>query len=140
MPYFFITKFLLDIQALLICGGMNYLVDPHTSNQCYILDKYSSQLFATMSERRTFAASLITNENYLWVTGGLEFGARVGPFSSTEYILKNELPELPLKLFAHTVIGINSTLTMFTGGISEQNTTDLGMAQETMSTLIHPLI
>ena len=123
--------FLLDIKALLICGGINYLIYPNsTSNQCYILDKYSSRLFATMSERRTFAASLIINENYLWVTGGLEQG--VGPFSSTEYILKNgesvKGPELPLKLFAHTVIGINSTITMFIGGLSEETTIDLGMA------------
>ena len=75
-----------------------------------------------MSERRTFAASLITNENYLWVTGGLDVGG-VGSFSSTEYILKNgesvKGPELPLKLYAHTVIDINSTITMFIGGLSE---------------------
>ena len=49
-----------------------------------------------MSKKRGFAASLITNENNLWVTGGAE-GSQI--LSSTEYILKNgesiEGPKLP---------------------------------------------
>ena len=70
-----------------------------------------------MSKKRGFAASLITNENNLWVTGGSEYDEI---FSSTEYILENgesiEGPKLPIGLAAHTVIGINSTFSMFVGG------------------------
>ena len=70
-----------------------------------------------MSKKRGFAASLITNENNLWVTGGSEYGEI---FSSTEYILENgesiEGPKLPIGLAAHSVIGINSTFSMVVGG------------------------
>ena len=70
-----------------------------------------------MSKKRGYAASLITNENNLWVTGGSE-GAQI--LSSTEYILKNgesiEGPNLPRAIAAHTVVGINSTFSMFVGG------------------------
>ena len=115
--YIYLSK--LDIKALLICGGLRFFQDGTqvTSNECYILDKYSSRLFATMSKKRGYAASLITNENNLWVTGGAE-GSQI--LSSTEYILKNgesiEGPKLPIGLAAHTVVGINSTFSMFVGG------------------------
>ena len=70
-----------------------------------------------MSKKRGYAASLITNENNLWVTGGAE-GSQI--LSSTEYILKNgesiEGPNLPRAIAAHTVVGINSTFSMFIGG------------------------
>ena len=114
----------LDIKALLICGGLRFFQDGTqvTSNECYILDKYSSRLFATMSKKRGYAASLITNENNLWVTGGAEYEdfEYDDIFSSTEYILENgesiEGPNLPISLAAHSVVGINSTLSMFIGG------------------------
>ena len=72
-----------------------------------------------MSKKRALAASLITTEKNLWVTGGLDYDTNT-PFSSTEYILKNgesvKGPELPLALVGHAVIAINSTFSMFTGG------------------------
>ena len=75
-----------------------------------------------MSEKRAYPASLITNENKLWVTGGVNLYPYMF-FSSTEYILKNgesvEGPELPLGLAGHTVIAINSTFSMFIGGVIE---------------------
>ena len=84
-----------------------------------------------MSKKRGFAASLKEStdagRNYLWVTGGSEYNEI---FSSTEYILKNgesiEGPKLPIGLAAHTVVGINSTFSMFIGGfISIGTSTDL---------------
>ena len=72
-----------------------------------------------MSEKRAFAASLITNDNNLWITGGLNYDTDEH-VSSTEYILKNgesvKGPELPLAVSDHTVIGINSTFSMVIGG------------------------
>ena len=72
-----------------------------------------------MSEKRAYPASLITNENKLWVTGGVNLYPYMF-FSSTEYILRNgesvKGPELPLALVGHAVIAINSTFSMFTGG------------------------
>ena len=90
--------------------------------QC-IVDKYSSRLFATMSKKRRFAASLKEStdagRNYLWVIGGWEYDE---VFSSTEYILENgesiERPKLPIGLASHTVVGINSTFSMFVGGLN----------------------
>ena len=123
---------LLDMQALLICGGYSWPTEVTSyiaSNECYILDKYSSRLFATMTEKRYSAASLITNENKLWVTGGLDFDHDLPAFSSTEYILKNgesvKGPELPHGLAGHTVIGINSTFSMFIGGVIAYDSIDL---------------
>ena len=80
-----------------------------------------------MSKKRGFAASLITNENNLWVTGGRSVYNDI--FSSTEYILENgesiKGPNLPIGLAAHTVVGINSTFSMFVGGfISGVTSTD----------------
>ena len=75
-----------------------------------------------MSEKRAYPASLITNENKLWVTGGVNLFPYMF-FSSTEYILQNgesvEGPELPLGLAGHTVNAINSTFSMFIGGVIE---------------------
>ena len=121
--------FILENQVLLICGGIDFDQNPiFTSIECFILDKYSSRLFARMSEKRAYAASLITDENNLWVTGGYwyDYDYTLIPFSSTEYILKNgesiKGPELPLGLAGHTVISINSTVSMFIGGLTEGET------------------
>ena len=88
-----------------------------------------------MTEKRAFAASLITYEQNLWVTGGLGINTDTDTdtdifISSTEYILKNGEsvigPELPLGLVGHTIIGINSTLSMVIGGdIESRNSIDL---------------
>ena len=85
-----------------------------------------------MSTTRAFAASLITDENILWVTGGLDYDYPSMYLSSTEYILKTgesvKGPELPLTLGGHTLISINSTFSMFIGGEtfnSEGTTLDL---------------
>ena len=60
-----------------------------------------------MSKKRALAASLITAEKNLWVTGGLDYDTNT-PFSSTEHILKNgesvKGPELTIGLSAHTII------------------------------------
>ena len=128
MSYLFIAMCLLDIEVLLICGGLSSVTDPTASNKCYILDKYSSRLFTTMTEKRCLAASLITDENKLWVTGGLNYDNNL-PLSSTEYILKNgesvKGPGLPHGLAAHTIIGLNSTISMFIGGVIESDAIDL---------------
>ena len=112
----------LGTQAFLICGGVHFDQNDQVfaSDKCYILDRHSSRLFATMSTTRAFAASLITNENILWVTGGLDYDYPPVYLSSTEYILRNgesvKGPELPLNLGGHTLISINSTFSMFIGG------------------------
>ena len=120
------------MKAILICGGYKKFSGETSSNECFILDKYSSKLFATMTEKRAFAASLITNENSLWVTGGYWSGGgdEDNFLSSTEYVTKNgesvRGPELPLTLAGHTIIGINSTFSMLIGGTSDgQNAIDL---------------
>ena len=86
-----------------------------------------------MSSTRAFAASLITDENILWVTGGLDYDYPSMYLSSTEYILKTgesvKGPELPLTLGGHTLITINSTFSMLIGGetynLDEGTTIDL---------------
>ena len=125
----FITIFILELQTLLICGGINFDTNPiFTSNECFVLDKYSSKLFARLSEKRAYAASLINDKNNFWVTGGYwyNYDYTLIPFSSTEYISKNgesvKGPELPLGLAGHAVISVNSTVSMFIGGLTEGET------------------
>ena len=79
-----------ESSTLLICGGAiqdNINGDIHTSNECYLLDKYSANLVWLMEEKRAFAAGLNIDDNFYWITGGIEYDSGK-ILSSTEYILK----------------------------------------------------
>ena len=76
--------------TLLICGGaiQNYETsETHSSKKCYLLTKYSATMIWLMKERRAFAAGLNINNEYFWITGGIDYETG-NILSSTEYILK----------------------------------------------------
>ena len=75
---------------MLICGGaiQNFETgETHSSKECYLLTKYSATLMWLMEERRAFAASLNINNDYFWITGGIDYDTGI-ILSSTEYVLK----------------------------------------------------
>ena len=85
-----------------------------------------------LSTRREHAASLVLNETILWVTGGLSYGfsyyenplftANTSDFIGIEAGLQPG-PDLPLPFEYHSIIGINSTLSMIIGGAHEYHVT-----------------
>ena len=71
-----------------------------------------------MSVERGYAASIVLDDNILWVTGGYS-----GAFylASTEYVTVTGTmlgPNLPQALVDHAMVAINKTCSMVIGGIS----------------------
>ena len=104
-------------------------------NDCYSLTSQKSTLVTHMSEGRFEAASIVLNDNTLWVTGGMKKRIRkktIGPighpgkpqnlkrsFASTEYVTMTGTtpgPDLPKALSGHAMVAINSTFSMVIGG------------------------
>ena len=94
------------------CGGKDS-VEGHT-NKCYHLS--SEAPFATMMTERCFAASIILDEK-LWILGG---GDSSSGLSSTEFIFSDgrneEGPPMPIALYGHAMVKINSTTSLLVGG------------------------
>jgi hypothetical protein len=59
----------------IICGGIDDA--SHVSDECHILDGRKLTLNTTMILKRYKAASIVLNENTLWITGGkVDLGVR----------------------------------------------------------------
>ena len=63
--------------TVIICGGSGYI------DECYSLTSEKATLVTHMSVGRYSAASIVINDNTLWVTGG-RFGGEY--LASTEYV------------------------------------------------------
>ena len=60
----------------LICGGWNQDAS-QASDECHIIDGRKPTLNTTMILKRCEAASIVLNENTLWITGGkVDLGVR----------------------------------------------------------------
>ena len=105
----------------MICGGFNndifdiYLYS--LANECYSFTAKKATLITYMSVERMDAASIVLNDNTLWVTGG------VNPvrLASTEYVKETGTmpgPDMPMALVNHAMVAINSTCSMVIGGES----------------------
>ena len=103
----------------IICGGNN---NDYGSSCLIYKDKWT--VHVRLSVRRVNAASLVLNETILWITGGESsffnfYGS--GYISNTSDFIGIEAgsqpgPDLPLGFIKHSMIGINSTLSMIIGG------------------------
>ena len=103
---------------VIICGGYN---GPLYVNECYSLTSEKATLVTHMSVGREYAASIVINDNTLWVTGGY-YG---GYLSSTEYVkMTGTMPgtDLPMALWYHAMVAINNTCSMVIGGLSSGGT------------------
>jgi hypothetical protein len=99
--------------TVIICGGVysNWDVD-----KCYSLTSEKATLVTHMSVGRWDAASIVINDNILWVTGGYNGGR----LASTEYVTVTGTmpgPDLPMALDSHAMVAINSTCSMVIGGM-----------------------
>ena len=60
----------------MICGGWNHDAS-HASDECHIIDGRKLTLKTKMILKRYKAASIVLNENTLWITGGkVDLGVR----------------------------------------------------------------
>ena len=98
---------------VIICGGLGV----SNSDECYSLTSEKATLVTHMSVGREFAASIVLNDKILWVTGG----SNGGKLASTEYVTVTGTmlgPDLPMALFHHAMVAINSSCSMVIGGYS----------------------
>ena len=97
--------------TIIICGGLISGWDK--VDECYSLTSEKATLVTHMSVGRSGAASIVRNDNTLWVTGGYGGGA------STEYVTVTGTmtgPDLPLALSSHEIVAINRTFSLVIGG------------------------
>ena len=109
--------------TVIICGGSDSgSFDVSLRNyvdECYSLTSEKTALVTHMSIGREDAASIVINDNTLWVTGG--YNVNGGYLASTEYVTVTGTmpgPDLPMANNAHAMVAINSTCSMVIGGSS----------------------
>ena len=106
--------------TVLICGGYGRLNsssnDASDVDDCYSMTSQKVTLVTHMSVKRYGAASIVLNDNTLWVTGG---EGKDGCIASTERVKMSGSmpgPDLPMALESHAMASINSTVSMVIGG------------------------
>ena len=98
--------------TVIICGGGGY----NYVDECYSLTSEKAKLVTHMSFARYGAASIVLDDNTLWVTGGYNHG---GSLASTEYVTVTGTmsgPYLPMAIYGHAMVAINKTCSMVIGG------------------------
>ena len=99
---------------VLICGGY----DGRYIDECYSLSNKKATFVTYMSVKRTDAASVVVNDDTLWITGGYDYP---NTLASSEYIKMTGTrsgPDLPMALEGHTILAINSSCSMVIGGMN----------------------
>ena len=104
----------------LICGGISFTSS--ISNTCFSLKENDVRATAQMLANRTYAASIVHNEHFLWITGGWDMELSL-IHSSSEFIQagKNNSiagTDLPRPLQNHAMVVVEKDLTMVIGGFS----------------------
>ena len=103
--------------TVIICGGWD---GGSNRDACYSLTSEKATLVTHMSVGRMYAVSIVIDKNTLWVTGGENEGFHFTMgMNSTEYVKITGTmfgPDLPMALFAHAMVAINSTFSMVIGG------------------------
>ena len=99
-------------QDFITCGGA-------VTNQCFNFDGP----FTTMMMERKGAASVVLDNEKLWILGGENVSSI---HSSTEYIFSDgrveEGPSMPIPLTDHAMVKINKTTSFLVGGVDGMNT------------------
>ena len=88
-------------------------------DECYSLTSEKAKLVTHMSAGRMYAASIVINDNTLWVTGGYLANSYQAYLASTEYVTVTGIilgPDLPMALYHHAMVAINSSWSMVIGG------------------------
>ncbi len=100
----------------LICGGDQNGSD---SNKCYSLENNEWVSSASMNSVRFYAAAAQLQDGKLLVTGGSD--ASYSYLSSAEMLTEegweSYIPSLPVTIYAHCMVTVNSTTVMVIGGV-----------------------
>ena len=92
-----------------ICGGSNDMI--------HSIDKDQSKFLGQLSVNRYYASSVVLSNNTLWVTGGIY---QSGYIKTTEIVTKDgqtsQGPDLPLALWGHAIVPLNSGAFILIGG------------------------
>jgi hypothetical protein len=103
---------------VIICGGLG----SSKVDECYSLtSSKKATIVPHMSVEREHAASIVLNDTTLWVTGGWnsQLLGNNGPLASSDFVTMVGTisgPALPVTLYRHTIVAINSTVSMVIGG------------------------
>ena len=113
------------VSTPIICGGLFYNGSHHSSDVCFKYMKGGWQQFATMIERRTWAAGIVY-DNALHIFGGYDQDTNT-ILQSSEIVKEDgnltEGTQLPKPIYAHAIASINSTVSIITGGNSYSDKT-----------------
>ena len=132
--------------SVIICGGWGEIFIPgwgnvyNPVNECYSMTSEKATIVTQMSVGRSSAASIVINDNTLWITGGS--GSNSELLASTEYVTLTETmpgPTMPIGLLNHAIVAINSTFSMVIGGLDENRIQTLMMTGnlQTISTYFY---
>jgi N-acetylneuraminic acid mutarotase len=99
----------------IICGGFQNGVQ---SNKCYSLENNKWVSSASMKSVRAYAAAAQLQDGKLLVTGGWDVSG--SDLNSTEMLTEegweSNIPSLPVTIYAHCMVTVNSTTVMVIGG------------------------
>jgi hypothetical protein len=107
----------------ILCGGVQNYV---RSNKCYSLEINQWVSLASMNSVRVYAAAAQLQDGKILVTGGNE--AFLSSVNSAEILTEegweSNIPSLPVTIYAHCMVTVNSTTVMVIGG--RQNSQNSG--------------
>ena len=107
----------------IICGGDYYNGGLSASDKCFKYMEGGWQHFATMIEKRAFAAGIVYN-NALHIFGGIDAHTTL---QSSEIVKEDGsssfLSWLPTPIYGHAIASINSTVSIITGGYHNSDKT-----------------
>jgi hypothetical protein len=100
----------------ILCGGWQNDV---RSNKCYSLENNEWVSSASMNSVRAFAAAAQLKDGKILVTGGYDGSG--SDLNSAEMLTeegwKNNIPSLPVTIYAHCMVTVNSKTVMVIGGV-----------------------
>ena len=111
-------SYFLNKESALICGGS------WAQDECYAIDDSSTSLITRMIDGRAYAASIVTSNKYLWITGGIK---DTGLATATTELIDFELgiskfaPEMPIALASHDITSLSESVFIITGGRSSDS-------------------
>ena len=105
----------------IICGGKFNNGSSRSSDKCFKYAEGGWQNFATMIDRRHYAAGIVYN-NVLHIFGGYDWDTFT-TLQSSDIVNADgsctEGPQLPKPISSHAIASINSTVSIITGGYTD---------------------
>ncbi len=99
----------------IVCGGRQNDVP---SNKCYSLENNKWVSSASMNSQRSSAAAVQLKDGKLLVTGGYRSSAFLNSAEMlTEEGWESNIPALPVTIYGHCMVTVNSTTVMVIGGV-----------------------